>query len=60
MLVKLANIFIARDQLGASPRVSNRGNEYIHVLYGYGPNFIKGTAIRSRHRSELLGAYTKV
>ena len=52
--------FIASNQTGAFPRVSNRGNKYICVFYVYESNFIKGIAIKSRHKSELLGAYTKV
>ena len=60
MTVKPADSFIASNQTGAFPRVSNRGNKYICVLYVYGPTFIKDTAIKSRHRSELLGACKKV
>ena len=60
MTVKLADSFIASDQTGAFPRVSNRGNKYICVFYIYDANYIKGLAIKSRHRSELLGAYKKV
>ena len=60
MTVKLADGFIASDQTGAFPRVSNKGNKYICVFYIYDPNFIKGVAIKSRHRSEILEAYTKV
>jgi hypothetical protein len=60
MTVKLADNFIASKQTGAFPRVSNRGNKYICVFHEYNPNFIKDTAIKSRHVSELLGAYKKI
>ena len=60
MTVKLADSVIASKQTGAFPRVSNRGNTYICVFYIYDPNFTKEIAIKLRHRSELLGAYTKV
>ena len=60
MTVKLADGWIASDQTGAFPRVSSRGNKYICVFYIYDPNYIKGIAIKSRHRSDLLGAYQSV
>ena len=60
MTAKLATSFIASDQTDTFPRMSNRGNTYICVFYMYDPNFIKGIAIKSRHRSELLGAYKQV
>ena len=59
MSVNLADGWIASDQTGTFPRVSARGNKYICVFYIHDPNFIKGIAIKSRHRSELLGAYEK-
>ena len=45
MTVKLADGFIASDQTGAFPRVSNNGNKYICVFYIYDTNFIKSVAI---------------
>ena len=46
MTVKLADGFIASDQTGSFPRVSNKGNKYICVFYIYDTNFIKGVAIK--------------
>ena len=60
MTVKLAEGWIASDQTGRLPRVSTRGNQYICVFYIYDANFIMPIAIKSRHRSELLGAYETV
>jgi hypothetical protein len=60
MTVKLAGNFIASNQIGAFPRVSNKNNKYICVFYIYNPNFIKGAALNSINRSELLGTCTKV
>jgi len=58
--VKLAEGWMASDQTGAFPRVSNRGNKYIAIFYVYDPNFIKGLAIKSKHRTELLKAYETI
>ena len=60
MTVKLADGWIASDQTDRLPRVSIRGNQYICVFYIYDANFIKGITIKSRHRSDLLGAYESV
>ena len=46
MTVKLVDSFIARNQTGAFPKVSNRGNTYICVFYVYDANYIKGLAIK--------------
>eukprot|EP00804_Cyclotella_cryptica_P009708 CCRYP_011254-RA/>CCRYP_011254-RA protein AED:0.28 eAED:0.25 QI:0/-1/0/1/-1/1/1/0/682 len=48
------------DQTGRFPVTSNRGNNYIVIFYAVDPNFIKSYPIKSRHRSELLKAYTEV
>ena len=45
MTVVLANGWIASDQTGQFPRVSNRGNKYIAVFYVYGQDFIKGIPV---------------
>ena len=60
MTTQLADGWIASDQTGPFPRVSNRGNKYICVFYIYDANFIKGVPIKSRHRSELQRAYEQV
>ena len=60
MTTALADGWIASDQTGAFPRVSNRGNKYIAVFYIHDTNFIKGMPIKSRHKSQLLAAYDKV
>eukprot|EP00804_Cyclotella_cryptica_P012508 CCRYP_017699-RA/>CCRYP_017699-RA protein AED:0.43 eAED:0.43 QI:0/-1/0/1/-1/1/1/0/203 len=48
------------NQTGRFPVTSNRGNNYIVIFYAVDPNFIKSYPIKSRHRSELLKAYTEV
>ena len=60
MTVKLVDGWIVSNQTGTLPRVSIRGNGYICVFYIYNTNFIKGIAIKLRHRSDLLGAYKQV
>ena len=60
MTLKLADRWIASDQTGALPRVSTRGNKYMCVFYIYDATYIKGIAIKSRHRIDLLSAYQKV
>ena len=42
MTVSLANGWIASNQMGAYPRVSNRGHKCISVFYVYDANFGKG------------------
>ena len=60
MRVQKAEGFIASDQTGKFPRMSNKGNQYICVFYIYDPNFIKGIPIKSRKKEELLKAYEQV
>ena len=60
MTVRKAEGFIASDQSGKFPRMSNKGNQYICVFYIYDPNFIKGIPIKSRKKEELLKAYEQV
>ena len=59
MTVRKAEGFIASDQTGKFPRMSNKGNQYICVFYIYDPNFIKGISIKSRKKEELLKAYSR-
>ena len=42
MTTVLADDWIASNQTGAFPRISNKGNKYICVFYVFNPNFIKG------------------
>ena len=58
--VWLADGFISSNQIGAYPRTSSKDNKYMCIFYVYDPNFMKGIAIKSRHSSELLKAYTIV
>ena len=58
--VSLADGWIASNQTGAFPRVSNRGHKYISVFYVYDANFVKGVPVKSRHRQELLRAYEEI
>ena len=46
MTTQLADGWIASDQTGAFPRVSNRGNKHICVFYIFDANFIKGIPIK--------------
>ena len=48
MLVQLPEGFIASNQTGKFPRMSNRGMKYICVFYIHIPNYIKGILIKSR------------
>ena len=48
------------DQTGRFPITSNRGNNYVVIFYTVDANHIKSYPIKSRHRSELLGAYNDV
>ena len=52
--------FIASDQTGNFPRMSNRGMKYICVFYMQNPNCIKGIPIKSRKKEELLISYKEV
>ena len=48
MSVQRPEGFIASDQTGKFPRMSNRGMQYICVLYIHDPNYINGILIKSR------------
>jgi hypothetical protein len=48
------------DQTGCFPVMSNHGNNYIVIFYVVDANYIKSYPIKSRHRTELLKAYTDV
>ena len=58
--VKLADGFIASDQIGVYARTSGKGNTSISVFCVYNANHIKGIALRSKHSSQLLKAYQEV
>ena len=60
MTVSLADGWMASDQTGALPRVSNRGHKYISVFYVYDANFVKGVPVKIRHRQGLLRAYEEI
>ncbi|KAL7487085.1 hypothetical protein ACHAW6_012694 [Cyclotella cf. meneghiniana] len=49
-----------QDQTGHFPLTSNKGNNYVVMLYTVDANHIKSYPIKSRHRSELLCAYNDV
>ena len=57
MTTVLADDWIASDQTGAFPHISNRGNNYICAFYIFDPKFLKEVSIKSRHKEELLRAY---
>ncbi|KAL7479566.1 LOW QUALITY PROTEIN: hypothetical protein ACHAW6_005291 [Cyclotella cf. meneghiniana] len=48
------------DQTGRCPLTSNRGNNYVVIIYTVDENHIKSYPIKSCHRSELLHAYNNV
>ena len=60
MLVQSPEGFIASDQTGKFPRMSNRAMEYICVFYIQGNNYIKGILIKSRIKVELIRPYKDV
>ena len=60
MTMKLADGWIASNQTGAFPRVSNRGHKCISVFYVHDTNFVKGVPVKGRHRQELLRAYEDI
>ena len=49
--------FIASERTGKFPRISNRGMQYICVLFIHDPNYIKGILIKSIKNEVLLRAY---
>ena len=60
MSVKRVEGYADSDQTGKFPRMSNKGMQYICVFYIYDPNYIKGIALKSRKKEELLRAYQEV
>ena len=60
MSVKRVKGYVASDQTGKFPRMSIKGMQYICVFNIYDPNYIKGVALRSRKKEELLRAYKEV
>ena len=48
------------DQTGCFPISSNRGNNYIVILYAFDTNYIKSYPIKSRHSTKILKAYKEV
>ena len=60
MSVKRVEGYVASDQTGKFPRMSNKGMQYICVFYIYDPNYTKGVALKSRKKEELLRAYQEV
>ena len=60
MSVQIPEEFIASNQTGKFPRISNRGMKYICVFYIHYTNYIKGIPIKSRKKEELLRAYKEV
>ena len=60
MTAVLADGWIASDQTGTFPRVSNKGNKYISVFFNYDANYVRGIPIKLRHKSDLLEAYNEI
>ena len=54
------NGMIATDQTGRFPIVSDKGNQYIMVLYNYDSNAILATACKSRTGPDLVAAYDEL
>ena len=51
---------IATDQTGRFPIMSNKGNQYIMVLYNYDSNAILATGCKSRTGSDLVDTYDEL
>ena len=47
------------DQTGRFPITSNKGNCYVIIFYVADGNYIKSYPIKSRHRSQLVKAYSE-
>ena len=60
MSVKIVKGYVESNQTGKFPRTSNKGMQYICVFYIYDPNYIKGAALKTRKKVELLRAYQEV
>ena len=60
MSVQRSEGFIASDQTGKFPRMSNRSMQYICVFYIHNTNYIKGIPAKSRKKEELLRSYKEV
>ena len=60
MSVKRIEGYVANYQIGNFPRTSNRGMQLNYVFYIYDPNYIKGVALKSIRKEELLRAYQEV
>ena len=60
MTVRKSEGFIASDQTGKFPRISNKGNQYFCAFYIYDQNFIEGTPIKSQKKEEPVKAYEQV
>ena len=60
MSVKRVEGYIATNQTGRFPRTSNKGMQYICVFYIYDPDNIKGVALKSRRKEDILRAYQEV
>ena len=52
MSVQRQEGFIANDQTGNFPRMSNRGMKYICVFYIHDLNYINGIPIKSKKREK--------
>ena len=60
MSVKIVEGYVARNQTGKFLIISNKGMQYIFVFNIYDPNYIKGVALKSMKKEELLRAYQEV
>jgi hypothetical protein len=48
------------DQTGRFPQTSSRGNKYIMIFYNYDSNAILAEPLKSRSKSKLVRAFTKL
>ena len=49
---------ISTDQTGRFPALSNRGNQYIMVMYAYDPNAILVAPMKNKSTTEIIAAFT--
>ena len=57
---KIQQNHVYSDQTGRFPVQSNRGHNYIMILYDYDTNSIHAEPLKNRSTSELTNAYSKI
>ena len=49
---------ISTDQTGRFPILSNRGNQYIMIIYAYDPNDILVEPMKNKYTTEIIAKFT--